>query len=205
MFYITDFNIRGVTITKLKHPASTTCNTDRFEQQKKSSSNDRRDRDRDRDRDLDRDRQSERDRHLDRDRNADRERERDRNRDRDLDRESNAISQSNQSASSKKRRYDGSSIPDNQGMSSLPYKQKKFKNPVLPKWTCLKFKDVGGMEKILKELCELLLHIKHPEVYDQIGLPPPRGFLLHGPPGSGKTLLANAIAGVSFIVVCFYT
>lgn len=61
----------------------------------------------------------------------------------------------------------------------------------------LLFEDVGGMDRILKELCELLLHIKHPEVYRHIGLPPPRGFLLHGPPGCGKTLLAQAIAGVS--------
>lgn len=99
----------------------------------------------------------------------------------------------------KKRRHDGSNIPADGAypLSVPPTKQKKFKNPIQPKWTCLKFKDVGGMEKILKELCELLLHIKHPEVYDQVGVAPPRGFLLHGPPGSGKTLLANAIAGVS--------
>lgn len=152
---------------------------------------------------MDKDRHLDQDRHLDRDRHGDRHEryaDRERNRDRDYDRDSNAISQSNQFTGSKKRRYDGSSIPsDYQGIPSVSSKQKKFKNPVLPRWTCLKFKDVGGMDKILKELCELLLHIKHPEVYEQIGLPPPRGFLLHGPPGSGKTLLANAISGVSYI------
>ncbi|KAG5900721.1 hypothetical protein JTB14_038239 [Gonioctena quinquepunctata] len=58
-----------------------------------------------------------------------------------------------------------------------------------------KFKDIGGMDKTLEEVCKLLLHITHPEIYDTIGITPPRGFLLHGPPGCGKTLLAYAIAG----------
>lgn len=75
---------------------------------------------------------------------------------------------------------------------------KKTKKEFTYRMSNLMFKDVGGMDKILKELCELLLHIKHPEVYRFIGLPPPRGFLLHGPPGCGKTLLAQAIAGVSY-------
>lgn len=74
---------------------------------------------------------------------------------------------------------------------------KKSKKEFAVRSSTLLFKDIGGLDKVLKELCELLLHIKHPEVYRFIGLPPPRGFLLHGPPGCGKTLLAQAIAGVS--------
>ncbi|NWX34345.1 NVL protein, partial [Notiomystis cincta] len=59
----------------------------------------------------------------------------------------------------------------------------------------VRFEDVGGNDETLKELCKMLLHIRHPEVYSHLGVVPPRGFLLHGPPGCGKTLLAQAIAG----------
>ncbi|XP_043914696.1 nuclear valosin-containing protein-like isoform X2 [Protopterus annectens] len=59
----------------------------------------------------------------------------------------------------------------------------------------IRFEDVGGIEETLKEVCKMMLHMRHPEVYQQLGVVPPRGFLLHGPPGCGKTLLAQAIAG----------
>uniref|UniRef100_A0A8C9ZXZ0 Nuclear VCP like n=1 Tax=Sander lucioperca TaxID=283035 RepID=A0A8C9ZXZ0_SANLU len=57
------------------------------------------------------------------------------------------------------------------------------------------FSFTGNDLTLLQEVCKLLIHMRHPEVYQQLGMVPPRGFLLHGPPGCGKTLLAQAVAG----------
>ena len=61
-----------------------------------------------------------------------------------------------------------------------------------------RYTDFGGINSILKEVQELIEYpLTHPEIYTHLGVEPPRGVLLHGPPGTGKTMLANAIAGES--------
>ncbi|KAK3507355.1 hypothetical protein QTP70_014824 [Hemibagrus guttatus] len=77
---------------------------------------------------------------------------------------------------------------------SVMSKKARTKLPEL-QHSAVKFEDVGGNDETLTELCKLLIHMRHPEVYQQLGVVPPRGFLLHGPPGCGKTLLAQAVAG----------
>jgi cell division protease FtsH len=57
------------------------------------------------------------------------------------------------------------------------------------------FNDVGGMEEAKKELQEIVDFLKHPKKYIKVGARTPKGVLLVGPSGTGKTLLARAVAG----------
>ncbi|PSQ16711.1 AAA family ATPase [Halobacteriales archaeon QS_8_69_73] len=57
------------------------------------------------------------------------------------------------------------------------------------------YEDIGGLEEELEQVREMIeLPMRHPELFQQLGIEPPKGVLLYGPPGTGKTLMAKAVA-----------
>ncbi len=65
----------------------------------------------------------------------------------------------------------------------------------IPKVT---YEDIGGLHEVIAKIRELVeLPLRHPELFQRLGIEPPKGILLYGPPGTGKTLLAKAVANES--------
>ncbi|MCW3979655.1 MAG: CDC48 family AAA ATPase [Candidatus Bathyarchaeota archaeon] len=60
------------------------------------------------------------------------------------------------------------------------------------------YEDIGGLDEEIRRIREMVeLPLRHPEIFQRLGIDPPKGVLLHGPPGCGKTLLARAVANES--------
>lgn len=60
------------------------------------------------------------------------------------------------------------------------------------------YEDIGGLSEEVRKIREMVeIPLKHPELFEKLGIEPPKGVLLYGPPGTGKTLLAKAVANES--------
>src|SRR5262245_2374206 len=67
-----------------------------------------------------------------------------------------------------------------------------------PRASAVTYEDVGGLGRELQHIRELIeLPLRHPELFDRLGIDAPKGVLLYGPPGTGKTLIARAVASES--------
>jgi len=74
-------------------------------------------------------------------------------------------------------------------------KLKKEKTEGRKRGLRVSYEDIGGLDKVIQRIREMVeLPLKYPQVFEKLGIEPPKGVFLYGPPGCGKTLIARAVA-----------
>lgn len=77
-------------------------------------------------------------------------------------------------------------------LKETPYSPEEGKKGEVPD---VHYEDIGGLGRELEMVREMIeLPLRHPELFERLGIEPPKGVLLYGPPGTGKTLIAKAVA-----------
>src|SRR5512136_2522780 len=77
-------------------------------------------------------------------------------------------------------------------LKETPYKPEEGKRKEV---SDVHYEDIGGLSRELEMVREMIeLPLRHPELFERLGIEPPKGVLLYGPPGTGKTLIAKAVA-----------
>jgi len=77
-------------------------------------------------------------------------------------------------------------------LKETPYKPEEGKKKEV---SDVHYEDIGGLSRELEMVREMIeLPLRHPELFERLGIEPPKGVLLYGPPGTGKTLIAKAVA-----------
>ncbi len=93
-------------------------------------------------------------------------------------------------------------VVDTTDIEVKPMAVKPMEERKIPEVT---YEDLGGLKNAISKIREMVeLPLKHPELFERLGIEPPKGVLLHGPPGCGKTLLAKAVAnesGANFLII----
>ncbi|MFA5294553.1 MAG: CDC48 family AAA ATPase [Methanoregulaceae archaeon] len=77
-------------------------------------------------------------------------------------------------------------------LKETPYREEEGKKKAV---SDVHYEDIGGLTRELEMVREMIeLPLRHPELFERLGIEPPKGVLLYGPPGTGKTLIAKAVA-----------
>ncbi|WP_201332387.1 ATP-dependent metallopeptidase FtsH/Yme1/Tma family protein [Nitratiruptor sp. YY09-18] len=94
------------------------------------------------------------------------------------------------------RKRQSEPIPIQHQIQIAPVQEpEEFKSNIAPQVSDVTFDDVAGIEEVKEELEEIIDFLKDPQKYTEFGVRMPKGVLLVGPPGVGKTLIAKAVAG----------